>query len=469
MMKWSQLLNWNRLGASKRIPIDPSRPPWQYDYDRIVFSSAFRRLQDKTQVFPLSGGGDYVRTRLTHSLEVSTVARSLGMQAGKTILERHGDEPIEPDPRNAPGKLRPMREVLAPADIGAIVTNAALAHDLGNPPFGHSGEDAVRHWFRTSAVVKQARDRLAISGADIDFSHWEGNAQGFRILTRHELYPDTGGFQLTFATLATFTKYPASAKALSAEKKLRPLSQKKNGYFQSEADLFAKVAQETGLIARDKPGVWCRHPLAFLMEAADDICYRIVDLEDGHRLGRIPYREAVSALRLIAVNVDDKRLDDQVNDGARIAYLRARAIGQLVTQVSEEFAKREGEILSGEYDKELISGAKCFDGLEQVQKLVRDHVYPDSAVVQTEAVGFEVIPGLLDIFWHAVDSTAEGCADLRNEKTMQVLRSNAAGFSFAPTLGVYERLMRVIDLVSGMTDSNALSFYRRLKGIELPP
>ena len=467
-MNWPQLLNWNRLGDAALIPIDPSRSPWQYDYDRIVFSSAFRRLQDKTQVFPLSGGGDYVRTRLTHSLEVSTVARSLGMQAGKAILERHGDELIEPDPRSAPGKFRPMRDVFTPADIGAIVANAALAHDVGNPPFGHSGEDAVRHWFRTSAVAQRARDQLAATGDEADFSNWEGNAQGFRILTRHELYPDSGGFRLTYATLAAFTKYPTSARSLLIAKKARLLSQKKNGYFESEAELFAQVAQATGLIHREQPGVWCRHPLAFLMEAADDICYRIVDLEDGHRLGRIPYAEAVAALRLIATNVSEKRLAVQANDGARIAYLRARAIGQLANQVSEEFAKHDHEILRGEYERELISGADCFAGLKQVQKLVRDYVYPASSVVETEAVGFEVIPGLLDIFWHAVDATAEGCANLRDEKIMQVLQSSGLGTAAAPTASVQERLMGVIDIVTGMTDSNALSFYRKLKGIDLP-
>ena len=466
-MNWPQLLNWNRIGDNKRIGIDPSRSPWQYDYDRIVFSSAFRRMQDKTQVFPLSGGGDYVRTRLTHSLEVSTVARSLGMQAATCILERHGDELIEPDPRAHPGKKRAMREILSPADIGAIVANAALAHDLGNPPFGHSGEDAVRHWFSTSHIAKEVRQELVDSGTDADFRRWEGNAQGFRILTRHELYPNDGGFRLTFSTLGAFMKYPACASALPVGKASRPLSQKKNGYFASESELFATVAKETGLIARAQPGIWCRHPLAFLMEAADDICYRIVDLEDGQRLGRVPYEAAVDALRSI-VDVEPKRLAAMPTNGARIAYLRARAIGRLVEEVGIEFAQQEEQILAGEYDRELIAGATCLEGLIHVQKLVRDHIYPDSAVVQTEAVGFEVIPGLLDIFWKAVDSSARGRADLRAEKVMQVLRSSWSGFPDPSPPTSYERLMAVIDLVSGMTDSYALGLYRKLKGIALP-
>ena len=463
-MHWSRLLNCNRLREPRTLGVDPARSPWQFDYDRIVFSTAFRRLQDKTQVFPLSGGGDYVRTRLTHSLEVSTVARTLGMEAARTILEKHGDEPI---PYGSSAEPRPMRDVLTPADIGAIVANAALAHDLGNPPFGHSGEDAVRHWFSTSPLVAEPRAELERKGLAADFKHWEGNAQGFRILARHELYANEGGFRLTYATLAAFTKYPCGANVLSMDKKLRPLSRKKNGYFQSEKELLAEVADATGLLAGALPGTWCRHPLAFLMEAADDICYRIVDLEDGHRMGRILYESAFAALR--AVYPDDKnRVADIPTASARIAYLRARAISVAVKEVSAEFARAEDAIMRGQYEQELISGAACFPQLEQIRDLVRCHVYPDATVLQTEAAGFEVIPGLLDIFWHAVDTTANGGGDLRAGKIMQLLGPHLAGLPPLNKMPVTERLMAVIDLVSGMTDSHALALYRRLKGIVLP-
>ncbi|MFA5265715.1 MAG: dNTP triphosphohydrolase [Opitutaceae bacterium] len=272
----------------------PSRSPWQIDYDRIVFSSAFRRLQDKTQVFPLSDS-DYIRTRLTHSLEVSTVARTLGTIAGAVILERHGHELV----LNNDQRL-PLNAVVTPGDIGAILAAAALAHDLGNPPFGHSGEDAVRHWFETSRKLRQTRMRLS-AAQRADMRNWEGNAQGFRILTLLQLYrAEGGGMRLTHSTLATFCKYPT--QSLDALGKEAPASRKKFGVFQSELTQFQAVANATGLL-RQKSGArvtWCRHPLAFLMEAADDVCYRIVDLEDGYRVGCIPFETASKVLLKIA-------------------------------------------------------------------------------------------------------------------------------------------------------------------------
>src|SRR3954467_3450566 len=261
-MNWAQLLCADRLRLDRPGIPAPPRSPFQIDSDRIIFSSAFRRLQDKTQVFPLADN-DYVRTRLTHSLEVASVGRSLGARVGDHLCQAHF----------------PGGEIHA-SDIGAIVSAAALAHDLGNPPFGHSGEDAIRHWFTTSPVAQAARKEFT-KAEKKDFECFEGNAQGFRIITRLQM-PDNPGLRLTYATLAAFTKYPRASRL--PVKPEGGASAKKFGFFQSEAPFFEEVAVRTGLDQR-VPGAawWCRHPLAFLVEAADDICYRLVDFEDGFR------------------------------------------------------------------------------------------------------------------------------------------------------------------------------------------
>ena len=257
---WEKLLSNERLGAG-RAPGSAERTAFQQDYDRIVFTSAFRRMKDKTQVFPLSKS-DYVRTRLTHSLEASCVGRSLGAVVGREIIARHGLKDVES------------------GDFGAIVAAACLAHDIGNPPFGHAGEDAIREWFRSSGILQ----RHGFSAAQkADFERYEGNAQGFRIVSRLQSPANPGGLQLTSAVLAAFTKYPRPSQ-LDVE--LEGKSGNKFGFFQQDADNFARVAAATGLVERIPGRAWRRHPLAFLVEVADDTCYLIVDLEDAARLGK---------------------------------------------------------------------------------------------------------------------------------------------------------------------------------------
>jgi dGTPase len=461
-MHWSKLLNWDRLKEERTWAMAPSRTPWQVDYDRIVFSSAFRRLQDKTQVFPLSDS-DYIRTRLTHSLEVSTVARTLGTIAGAVILERHGNEYVmNKDKRERLG------EVIKPGDIGAILAAAALAHDLGNPPFGHSGEDAVRHWFETSRKLRAARKRLSPLQRS-DMKEWEGNAQGFRILTDLQLYrSEGGGMRLTHSTLATFCKYPT--QSLDVLGKKGPASRKKFGVFLSEMKYFQAVANATGLL-RKKVGsrfTWCRHPLVFLMEAADDVCYRIVDLEDGYRMGCIQFEAAQNVLLKIATKVDPARLAKIPDEIGKIGYLRAGAINALIEQVTKAFADNEPRMLTGEFNQPLGEIIESHKVLDEIKTLMVEKVYNNKRVLEVEAAGFEIIPGLLDLYWSAVSAGKNQAHSRRALKVRELIPLDFQGPRGKSRERTYERMLRIADYVSGMTDSYALSLYRKLNGIALP-
>ena len=462
MMNWPKLLNWDRLCETRKWALEPDRSPWQIDYDRIVFSSCFRRLQDKTQVFPLSGS-DYIRTRLTHSVEVSTVARTLGTTAGATIIKRHKNESVDNN-----GKVAKFGKLFTAGDIGALVAAAALAHDIGNPPFGHSGEDAVRHWFDTTPRLRKVRKKLGPAQL-ADFSNWEGNAQGFRILTRLQMYKANGGMRLTHSTLSAFLKYPTQSTEALAQAGHCPASRKKFGFFQSEGGLINKVASATGLLKRrGVENTWCRHPLAFLMEAADDICYRIVDLEDGFRLNRVSYADAFNLLRAIATDVKQSDLDLRNDDLARIGYLRAIAIRQLVLQVVEVFLDNEEGLLNGKFDMPLSEEIRCHKELNEIKKTMRQNVYNTRSVLETEAAGFQIIPGLLDLFWSAVTADEMSSIRRRSEKVLQLIPEEFHGPVGPEAEKAYERLLRISDYVTGMTDSYALSIYRKLNGIALP-
>jgi dGTPase len=434
-----------------RPPVaDPQRSPFIVDSDRIVFSSAFRRLQDKTQVFPLADN-DYVRTRLTHSLEVASVARSLGMRVGARIVERHPE-------------LAPRYHA---SDFGAIVSAAALAHDLGNPPFGHSGEDAISHWFKTSPVVAEARERELSPAERADFERFEGNAQGFRIVARLQM-PDNPGLRLTYATLGAFTKYPRAAH-LPGGVKPSGVGAKKFGFFQAERALFAEVAERTGLLRRSADAEWwCRHPLAFLVEAADDICYRLVDFEDGFRLKFLGYTEVRDAFLAVTGDPRDAERAGKIHDEKdRIAFLRAQAIGAAIGQAADAFLAHEESILRGELEDELLNlDLPARDALRRIKERSRETIYATTRGVEIEAAGYEVLGGLLDVFYGAVDDLARhgSGAARRSEKLARLVPAQF----LAPTATPYERLLRMTDFVSGMTDSYAVSLYKKVRGISLP-
>ncbi|HEX8310528.1 MAG TPA: deoxyguanosinetriphosphate triphosphohydrolase [Chthoniobacteraceae bacterium] len=449
-MRWPELLCADRLGRAKPGRREWARSDFQRDSDRIIFCSAFRRLQDKTQVFPLADN-DYVRTRLTHSLEVASVGRSLGTRIGAEICARHRLEQHE----------------IHPSDFGAIVHAAALGHDLGNPPFGHSGEDAIRHWFTSgSGPALAAREGLSV--AEIaDIESYEGNAQGFRILTRLQMPDNAGGLQLTHATLGAFTKYPRASELDPSSH--TGASTKKFGFFQSERDYFSEVAEHCGLLPRQAPGCWARHPLAFLVEAADDICYRLVDYEDGVRLGHLRYEEVRDAfLAIIPPSKHPRDLDSMSSRKSAIEMLRAMAIGVCLAQCTGHFLDVEPQLLDGTFDEPLTDCIPAAPVLREIQKHSRRTIYATERGVQIEAAGYEVLGGLLDVFMSAVnDLAARGDkAARRSEKLARLLPAECT--QLTGETGPYLRLMRMLDFVSGMTDSYAVSLYKKVRGISLP-
>ncbi len=443
---WEKLLSSERLGAGK-APDTAERTAFQQDYDRIVFTSAFRRLKDKTQVFPLSKS-DYVRTRLTHSLEASCVGRSLGAVVGREIIARHGLKDVES------------------GDFGAIVAAACLAHDIGNPPFGHAGEDAIREWFRNSGLL----DRHEFTPAQrADFERYEGNAQGFRIVSRLQSPANPGGLQLSSAVLATFTKYPRPS---AVDSDLPGKSGKKFGFFQQDADNFARVAKATGMVERLPGQAWRRHPLAFLVEVADDTCYLIVDLEDAARLGFVPYKDAECLLADLAGSAaSGGRLERLHDPKERLEYLRAKAIGCLINGAAAVFLENEDAILSGEFDDELLEKSPIARPLQAILKLAKETIYTARPALEIETAGFEVLGALLGLFTHAVEARAEVPGTrftTRERMLMKLLPTQFLGHGGEPDPDPYVRLLQVADFVAGMTDSYAVDMYRKLKGFDLP-
>ncbi len=438
-MDWKKLLTRQRLGKSKLEHEEFIRTPFQRDYDRLIFSSAFRRLKDKTQVFSLPTN-DYIRTRLIHSLEVSSVGRSLGRIIGQTIIQRH--------------KLNNKFEA---ADFGDIVSAACLAHDIGNPPFGHAGEDAIQAGFQTwYDPAKSFSDKQK---NDLDL--FEGNAQGFRILTRLEMQPRRGGLQLTCPTLATFTKYPRESTIdPTILDSYAGRSSKKHGFFQAEVDIFIEVAETVGLIRRsDRTAWWCRHPLAFLVEAADDICYSIVDLEDGYLMGYIPFTVARELLDPIAGSQDDK-LADIALESERIKYLRAVAINNLITEAKEIFLDNECSILAGVFDKDLLSLSEKYElPLKNIAHETRSRVFDHPDVVNIQIAGYEVLDKLFSGFADAIFSDTKKaaliCKMLPPEHRPIDGESN------------YEKILKITDYISGMTDFYATKLFQQFSGISL--
>ena len=441
---WEKLLSSERLGAGK-APGTAERTAFQQDYDRIVFTSAFRRMKDKTQVFPLSKS-DYVRTRLTHSLEASCVGRSLGAVVGREIIARHGLHHVES------------------GDFGAIVAAACLAHDIGNPPFGHAGEDAIREWFRNSGLL----ERHAFTPAQrADFERYEGNAQGFRIVSRLQSPANPGGLQLTSAVLATFTKYPRPSQL---DSDLDGKSGKKFGYFQHDADAFRRVAEATGLVERLPGTAWRRHPLAFLVEVADDTCYLIVDLEDAARLGFVSYKDAETLLADVAGNtVSGGRLQGLHDPKERLEYLRAKAIGRMLESAARVFLENEAAILDGSFDDELLDHSSLAIPLQAVLKVAKESIYVARPALEIETAGFEVLGGLLSLFVNAVEAGAgHGRMTTRERMLLKLLPNQFLGHGGQPDPDPYVRLLQVADFVAGMTDSYAVDLYRKLNGIDLP-
>lgn len=439
------------------------------------FQSAFRRLQDKTQVFPLSHT-DYTRTRLTHSLEASSVGETLGVLAGRHLIKSG----IKCDPH----------------DIGTIVATAALAHDIGNPPFGHSGEAAIQSWAKRrlplpepSASIPKATRRARQTGAQnipmtteelADFHIFEGNAQGFRILVRTGARTRKGGMRPTVATLGAMGKYPRPSAHREYKFRIEVVSEKKPGYFQNDKGMAIRAFRLLGL-TEFAPGVFSRHPLAFLTEASDDICYAIADIEDGFKVGAVTFAEVRDALLPLASADPGFSEMTFLDHSARLARIRASALSVLVSECITAFRDNLEELENGLLNVSLIDRTTVSDKYKAVKALAKQKVYRHERVLQIEYAGYQTIGGLLEMFYAALCTSD---VPAKEEKLRRLLPSDlfwrphqagklqAAGVDpadfFLGLMTPYERLLAVTDYVSGMTDRFAVQLFQRLSGIRLP-
>ena len=438
-MNWEQLLSLKRQGdISKRLRIeqDDTRLGFEVDYDRIIFSSAFRSLQDKTQVIPLSKT-DFVHTRLTHSLEVSVVGRSIGRLVGKKIIEKYPH----------------LKEVhgFHMNDFGAIVAAAALAHDIGNPPFGHSGEKAIGEYF-SIGNGKQYKDQLTEKQWQ-DLIDFEGNANGFSVLTSSRPGIE-GSLRLSYATLGAFTKYP---KESLPKKPTKNISDKKYGFFQSDKDFFKEVADELGMIS-NKSGNdigYERHPLAFLVEAADDICYTIIDFEDGINLGLVSEDFALEYLiKLVKDTIDTAKYQTLTTKEDRISYLRALAIGNLISDAVKVFIENEEAILKGEFHFALTDKSKYKAQMDDIIKLSVKNIYQSREVIEKELSGYQIINNLLDKFITAYNNNHEGKATNYDKLLLKILPEK----HHLEKETLYERLLHICHFISMLTDGKAVLY-----------
>lgn len=436
-MTWEQLLSLKRQAdTSKRLRIeqDDTRLGFEVDYDRIIFSSAFRSLQDKTQVIPLSKT-DFVHTRLTHSLEVSVVGRSIGRLVGKKIIQKY------PHLREVHGYHM--------NDFGAIVAAAALAHDIGNPPFGHSGEKAIGEYF-SIGKGQQFKDQLTPKQWQ-DLIDFEGNANGFSVLTSSRPGIE-GSLRLSYATLGAFTKYP---KESLPKKPTKNIADKKYGFFQSDKDFFKEVAEELGMISNktgDDIG-YERHPLAFLVEAADDICYTIIDFEDGINLGLVSEDFALEYLiKLVKDTIDSAKYQTLTTKEDRISYLRALAIGNLINDAVWVFIENEEAILQGKFHFALTDKSKYKAQMDDIIKLSVKNIYQSREVIEKELSGYQIINNLLDKFITAYNNNHEGKATNYDKLLLKILPEK----HHLEKENLYDRLLHICHFISMLTDGKAV-------------
>lgn len=445
-MSWRQLLSSKRIGSGER-PLQSSpeaRSEFERDYDRLVFSPAFRRMQNKTQVFPLPGN-IFVHNRLTHSLEVSCVGRSLGNIVGGE-LQRRRPELADIDLRTA---------------LSSIVSAACLAHDMGNPPFGHSGERAISAYFREGAGRVWQSVVEAEGGRWTDFLHFEGNANALRLLTHQFLGRRPGGFALTYSTVASIIKYPYSSELAGGKQKF--------GFFQSEEATMVELAEELGLKRLSPEGAplrYARYPLVYLVEAADDICYQVMDIEDAYKLNILSFDEAVSLLEGFlpsqdreALNATLKHIEDK---NEQIGYLRSRAINALTEEAAQIFLAEEERILEGELSGGLLDrlSPETKAAYERSSAIAWERIYRSKMVLDVELAGHQIFSSLLDKLLHAL-------AHPEHLYSEALLRRVSSQYDVGQTTS-YGRIQCALDYISGMTDLYALDLYRRITGMNLP-
>ena len=431
-MNWDNLLKLRRFGDLKdrpRLAQNDTRLGFEVDYDRIVFSSAFRSLQDKTQIIPFSKT-DFVHTRLTHSLEVSVVGRSLGRMAGKNILQKYPN----------------LRDNLGYQinDFGAIVAAASLAHDIGNPPFGHSGEKAIGHYFSHGNGSRYKNELTDKQYKDL--CHFEGNANGFKILTESKA-GTPGGLRLSFATLGAFIKYP---KASLPFQPTSHVAHKKFGYFQAQETFFNELTNDLNL--NDKKMVY-RHPLAYLVEAADDICYTIIDFEDGIHLGWIEEEYALEYLiKLVRDGIDTLKYSKLQNKKQRLSYLRSLAINSLIKDAVSIFQENETQILEGSFTDALMERSQYKAQITDIINISIDKVYKSEEVVQKEILGYKVISSLLEAFVSAAANSFNKNTNTYDELLLELIPED----ELIPADNLYKTLLNATCYVASLTDGKAM-------------
>lgn len=443
-MNWEQLLSLKRYGdTNKRLrkEQDETRLGFEVDYDRVIFSSEFRSLQDKTQVVPLSKT-DFVHTRLTHSLEVSVVGRSLGRQVGKRLLKKH------PHLQSIHGYQF--------NDFGAIVAAAALAHDIGNPPFGHSGEKAIGSFFKDGNGNKFKNELTAEQYQD--FCDFEGNANGFKILTESR-EGRLGGLRLSYATLGAFMKYP---KASLPKKPTEHIADKKYGFFQSEVEAFKSIAEELGLKVRDKAqNRYARHPLTYLVEAADDICYTIIDFEDGINLGLIDEDYALEYLiKLVKDTINTKKYNALKTTEDRVSYLRALAVGTLIDEAVEIFMTNEEAILEGEFATGLLDISSYKAQIKDIIDISIKNVYQSAEVIDKEIAGYKILEGLLNVLIHTAANSYYNKLTSYDKLILKALPQTVK----LQNESLYKNVMAICLYISKLSDTNAMLLFHRLNG-----
>ena len=443
-MEWKQLISNKRFGQEhKHAELHDDRSEFKRDYDRLIFSSAFRRLQNKTQVFPLPGS-IFVHNRLTHSLEVASVGMSIGNDISRHVIQK-----------------RPELKDTLVEEIGTIVSAACLAHDLGNPPFGHSGEKAIQTFF--SEGPGQKIKSMVSSEFWDDITHFEGNANAFRILTHRFKGRRQGGFVMTYSMLASIVKYPF-ASCLAGD-------HGKFGFFASDADSYRKIADELGIFCKSAPGEplkYARHPLVYMVEAADDICYEIMDIEDSHKLKILSFAETEHLLLSffdedIQQKIRQRIIDEELTDeNEKVVYMRASVIGKLENECVAAFMAHEEEILAGTFEGSLIDhiSERQKKAYKECEKISYSKIYQSKPVLDIELSGYKIMATLMEVF-------IEAAVNPSRFYSKQLLRRVSSQYDIENE-NLEERIMAVIDYISGMTDIYALDIYQKINGISLP-
>jgi len=440
-MNWDQLLSDKRFGMEEyHDERKHDRTDFQRDYDRLIFSSPFRRLQNKTQVFPLPGS-IFVHNRLTHSLEVSCVGRSLGNNVGKALRKKYPDSDANFE------------------EIGSIVSAACLAHDMGNPPFGHSGERAISAYFSEGKGCKYEDAVRKEGGRWEDFIHFEGNANAIRLLTHQFAGRRKGGFALTYSTLASIVKYPYPSTQAGKKGKF--------GFFHTEDETYSKLANELGILKVDaSKEIYVRYPLVYLVEAADDICYQIMDIEDAHKLHILTSEEAINLLlgffegQKLEHIVRVMKMVNDVNE--QIAYLRSSIIGLLVDECSRVFIEEESALLNGTFDSPLMKkiepqARKAYDICSET---AIKKIYKAKEVLDIELAGYHIFSHLIDCMTDAIISPNHAYSKLLLQRIPEQYDTSATT--------TYGKIQCILDYISGMTDVYALDLYRKITGMSLP-